>query len=244
MPLAAATLALAFAALTPTRIALPALGAVAGVGLAVVLLSRVPFGPLARPAEPPESFLDAQPRAVRVLLAGERPRVLRGVLPDVGLAAVPPPLGPDTEAAAASAVATHGLDDLRGAMAARLHALGPLARFDPAESARRLAALYERNAVPGRAPAWPPQRGDRAGSPPVRLYRRRRRLGARVARVGHRREARAARAEAFRRGPRGVVATRRRPTIDRDRRWTARRRNRRRAGKERRASWPPRPPTA
>jgi hypothetical protein len=144
VPLTVATLALAVAALTPTRIALPGLGAVAGLGYAIVLLCRLPWGPLSRPPEPPESFLASEPRTVRVLVLAERPRTARGALPDAGLATVPPPLGPDAERAAAEAVRTYGLDDLRGTAAARLYAFAPLARFDVATYARRVADLYRK----------------------------------------------------------------------------------------------------
>jgi len=149
VPLAIATLALAVATLTPTRIALPALGVVAGIGYAVVLLCRLPWGPLSRPPEPPESFLASELRTVRVLLLAERPRTVRGALPDAGLATVPPPLGPDAERAAAEAARTYGLDDLRGTTAARLYAFAPLARFDVATYAHRLADLYRRTGSPG-----------------------------------------------------------------------------------------------
>jgi hypothetical protein len=66
----------------------------------------------------------------------------------VGLATVPPPLGPAAEQAAADAARQYGLDDLRGSVAARLHAYAPLARFDLATYARRLAALYDRTGAP------------------------------------------------------------------------------------------------
>jgi len=149
VPLALATLALALAALTPTRIALPCLGAVAGIGYALVLLCKLPFGPLSRPPEPPESFLDLPTRAVRVLDLGERPRIVRGVLSDVGLVAVPPPLGADAEKAAGDAFVRWGLlDDLRGTVAARLWALAPLARFAVDEYAFRVNMLYLRTSDP------------------------------------------------------------------------------------------------
>lgn len=143
VPLTAATLALAVAALTPTRIALPALGAAGGVGLALVLLCKLPFGPLARLDEPPEEFLDLPQRSVRLLLLADTPRLRRGALPDVGLASAPPPLGTSAEHAAEEAARLHDPRDLRGAAARRLLALAPLARFDVAEHARRTAALWK-----------------------------------------------------------------------------------------------------
>jgi hypothetical protein len=142
VPLTAAMLACAAAALTPTRFALPALGAIGGVGLAIVLLFKLPFGPLARLAEPPDDFLDLPQRSVRVLLIGDAPHVRRGALPDVGLAFAPPPLDEPAERAAAEAARRHGARDLRGAAARRLFALTPLARFDVAEHARRTVALW------------------------------------------------------------------------------------------------------
>jgi len=142
VPLTAGTLALAVAALTPTRIVLPALGAAGGVGLALVLLCKVPFGPLARLPEPPEDFLDLPRRSVRVLVLADAARVRRAALPDVGLAFAPPPLDVSAERAAGEAVRRHGARDLRGATARRLLALVPLARFDVAEHVRRTAELW------------------------------------------------------------------------------------------------------
>ena len=142
VPLTAATLACATAALSPTRVALPALGAVGGAGLALVLLCKLPFGPLARIAEPSDDFLDLPHRSVRVLLAGDTPRVRRGALPDVGLAFAPPPLGESAERAAAEAARRHDVRGLHGATARRLLALAPLARFDVDEYARRAVALW------------------------------------------------------------------------------------------------------
>lgn len=142
VPLTAATLALAVAALTPTRVALPVLGAAGGVGLAIVLLCKLPFGPLARLDEPPDDFLDLPQRSVRVLVLSDAPRVRRAALPDVGLAFAPPPLDAAAERAAEEAARAYDARDLRGAAARRLHALAPLARFDVAEHARRAAALW------------------------------------------------------------------------------------------------------
>lgn|GEM_PF-2251399 len=142
VPLTAGTLALAVAALTPTRIALPALGAAGGVGLALVLLCKVPFGPLARLPEPPEDFLDLPRRSIRVLVLAEAPSVRRAALPDVGLAFAPPPLDATAERAAEEAARHHDARDLRGAAARRLLALAPLARFDVAGHVRRAAELW------------------------------------------------------------------------------------------------------
>lgn len=166
--LTAAIVACAAAALTPTRVALPALGVAGGVGLAVVLLCKLPFGPLARLPEPPDEFLDLPQRSVRVLLAGDTPRVRRGALPDVGLAFAPPPVGQPAESAAGEAARRYDARDLRGAVARRLHALAPLARFDVAEHARRVAALWrETGATEPLAWLVPLTRSAAPGSAPV-----------------------------------------------------------------------------
>ncbi|MBN1773900.1 MAG: hypothetical protein JXB32_21745 [Deltaproteobacteria bacterium] len=170
VPLAAATLALAAAALTPTRIALPALGVLGGVGLALVLLCKLPFGPLARLDEPPEDFLDLPQRSVRVLLTTDAPHVRRAALPDLGLAFAPPPLEAAAERAATEAARRHGARDLRGATARRLLALLPLARFDVTEHARRTVALWRETGA-GEPLAWlvPLLRSPAAGSAPVTI---------------------------------------------------------------------------
>jgi hypothetical protein len=147
--LTTATLSLAVALLTPVRRAVVALGILAGAGYAVVLFAKLPFGPLARPAEVPAAFLEIPGRTVRLSLPGtDTPLVLAAALPDVGLHADPPPLGPTAEKVVAEAIDRFPLADVRGAAARHLHALLPLARFDRTEAALRLDALYAETGSP------------------------------------------------------------------------------------------------
>jgi hypothetical protein len=148
-PLAFATLAAALAALSARRTAVVGLAVLAAAGYAALILFRLPWGPFAAPAEPPPSFLDFPGRSVRLLVLDGRPRVVHGVLPDVGLASDPPPVGLLAEQAAETAARQFGPHDLRGAVARLLHAVAPLARVDAAEYARRTAALYAETRCPG-----------------------------------------------------------------------------------------------